>query len=207
IHCYHAPRFATSSSIAAKAPAVKFSNHTERLQRINSIRKAPIGAQMKRVIAILYETKEAFTADQIYEACYVDVINNRDVFYGLAKNWNVFYDGMRFSYKGTYLPFLTQTRTSFPAHDIKNKTELLCYIRKFPEGKSIIDVKDAYPVAMEDFQVLLLCYVAYPTNPKIAITDDDELKQLIQGIELSPDMTGKAIAGADCQKFKFHPRI
>lgn len=37
------------------APAVKFSNDTERLQHINSIRKAPVGAQMKRVIDLLYE--------------------------------------------------------------------------------------------------------------------------------------------------------
>lgn len=34
---------------------VKFSNDTERLQHINSIRKAPVGAQMKRVIALLFE--------------------------------------------------------------------------------------------------------------------------------------------------------
>ncbi|KAI3899448.1 hypothetical protein MKW92_010146, partial [Papaver armeniacum] len=49
------PRFATSSSIAAKAPAVKFSNDTERLLHINTIRKAPIEAQLRRVIAIMYE--------------------------------------------------------------------------------------------------------------------------------------------------------
>jgi len=34
---------------------VKFSNDTERLQHINSIRKAPVGAQMKRVIDLLLE--------------------------------------------------------------------------------------------------------------------------------------------------------
>lgn len=37
------------------APAVKFSNDTERLQHINSIRKAPVGAQIKRVIGLLLE--------------------------------------------------------------------------------------------------------------------------------------------------------
>lgn len=37
------------------APAVKFSNDTERLQFINSIRKAPVGAQIKRVIDRLLE--------------------------------------------------------------------------------------------------------------------------------------------------------
>ena len=37
------------------APAVKFSNDTERLQHINSIRKSPVGAQIKRVIDLLLE--------------------------------------------------------------------------------------------------------------------------------------------------------
>ncbi|KAI3899449.1 hypothetical protein MKW92_010147, partial [Papaver armeniacum] len=165
-----AQRFATSSSIASRAPAVQFSNDTERLLRINSIRKAPIGAQMKRVIAMLYEKKEAFTAEQIYEACYIDVINNRDVFYSLTNNPKVFNDGERFSYK------------------------------------SIIDLKDAYPASMEDLQALKssgdirllskfdsLEDIAYPNNPKIAITVDIELQQRTQGIELSPNMTANAI--------------
>ena len=39
----------------APAPAVKFSNDTERLQHINSIRKSPVGAQIKRVIDLLLE--------------------------------------------------------------------------------------------------------------------------------------------------------
>lgn len=36
-------------------PPVKFSNDTERLQFINSIRKGPVGAQIKRVIELLFE--------------------------------------------------------------------------------------------------------------------------------------------------------
>lgn len=39
----------------APVPAVKFSDDTERLKYINGIRKAPVGAQMKRVIDLLYE--------------------------------------------------------------------------------------------------------------------------------------------------------
>ena len=46
---------APSVSARAPAPAVKFSNDTERLQHINSIRKAPVGAQIKRVIDLLLE--------------------------------------------------------------------------------------------------------------------------------------------------------
>lgn len=38
-------------------PAVKFSNDTERLQHINSIRKSPAGAQIKRVIDLLLEVQ------------------------------------------------------------------------------------------------------------------------------------------------------
>lgn len=46
---------APSTSARTPAPAVKFSNDTERLQHINSIRKAPAGAQIKRVIDLLLE--------------------------------------------------------------------------------------------------------------------------------------------------------
>lgn len=46
------------ASNLAKSPlpgAVKFSNDTERLQHINNIRKSPVGAQIKRVIDLLFE--------------------------------------------------------------------------------------------------------------------------------------------------------
>jgi len=44
-----------SSSANPRSPSSlgKFSNNTEKLQLINSIRKAPVGAQMKRVIELL----------------------------------------------------------------------------------------------------------------------------------------------------------
>ncbi|KAI3882659.1 hypothetical protein MKW92_012267 [Papaver armeniacum] len=163
-----APRFATSSSIASGAHAVQFSNDTERLLRINSIRKAP-----------MYE--EAFTVH--FEACYIDVINNRDVFYSLTNNPKVFNDGERFSYKvitsllwsslsdtGLHSKHLFSIIYLQRTHDIKNKTELLSYIRKFPEAQVfsrhwLLSKFDS----LED--------IAYPNNPKIAITVDDELQQ------------------------------
>lgn len=43
------------SNLTSPSPPVKFSNDTERLQHINSIRKAPVGAQIKRVIDLLFE--------------------------------------------------------------------------------------------------------------------------------------------------------
>jgi transcription initiation factor TFIIE subunit beta len=49
------PVAAAPSVARAPAPAVKFSNDTERLQHINSIRKSPVGAQIKRVINLLLE--------------------------------------------------------------------------------------------------------------------------------------------------------
>lgn len=49
------PSTLTSSNAKSPAPPVKFSNDTERLQHINSIRKAPVGAQIKRVIQLLLE--------------------------------------------------------------------------------------------------------------------------------------------------------
>lgn len=45
------------ASIPVKPPlqAVKFSNDTERLQRINTTRKSPAGAQIKQVIDLLFK--------------------------------------------------------------------------------------------------------------------------------------------------------
>ncbi|KAJ9173568.1 hypothetical protein P3X46_016689 [Hevea brasiliensis] len=168
-------------------PPVKFSNDTERLQHINSIRKAPVGAQIKRVIDLLLETRQSFTPEQINEACYVDVNSNKAVFDSLRNNPKVNYDGQRFSYKSK--------------HDLKDKSQLLVLIRKFPEGVAVIDLKDAYPTVMEDLQALkavgqiwLLSNfdsqedIAYPNDPRAVIKVDDDLKQLFRGIELPRDM-------------------
>ncbi|KAF1861399.1 hypothetical protein Lal_00025701 [Lupinus albus] len=119
-------------------PSVKFSNDTERLQHINSIRKAPVGAQMKRVIDLLFETRQALTPDQINQVCYVDMNANRNVFESMRKNPKIKYDGERFSYKSK--------------HDVRDRKELLVLIRKFLEGIAVIDLKDAYPTVMEDLQ-------------------------------------------------------
>lgn len=40
-------------------------------------------------------------------------------------------------------------------HDLKDKSQLLKLIRKFPEGIAVIDLKDAYPSVMDDLQVYL----------------------------------------------------
>ncbi|MBA0854152.1 hypothetical protein Goshw_026709 [Gossypium schwendimanii] len=142
-----APAAASPFPTARPSAPVKFSNDTERLQHINSIRKAPVGAQMKRVIDILFQTRQAFTPEQINEACYVDVNGNKDVFEGLRKNPKVNYDGKRFSYKAK--------------HDVKNKNELLVLIRKYIEGIAVIDLRDAYPNVMEDLQVYLCCRFSF----------------------------------------------
>ncbi|POO00662.1 TFIIE transcription factor, partial [Trema orientale] len=176
-----------AASAKPPAPAVKFSNDTERLQHINTIRKSPAGAQIKRVIDLLFETRQAFTPEQINEACYVDVNANKTVFDSLRKNLKVNYDGKCFSYKSK--------------HDLKDKRELLVLIRKFPEGIAVIDLKDAYPTVMEDLQahkaagqIWLLSNLdsqedtAYPNDPRVSIKVDDDLKLLFRGIELPWDM-------------------
>ncbi|KAJ4850569.1 hypothetical protein Tsubulata_030039 [Turnera subulata] len=179
---------AASTSARPPAPAVKFSNDTERLQHINSIRKAPVGAQIKRVIDLLLETRQALTPEQINEACYVDVNSNKAVFDSLKNNLKVSYDGRRFAYKSK--------------HDVKDKTQLTTLIRKYPEGIAVIDLKDAYPTVMEDLQALkaegsiwLLSNfdsqedIAYPNDPRmIKFKVDDDLKLLFRGIELPRDM-------------------
>ncbi|XVF52856.1 hypothetical protein PTKIN_Ptkin05aG0052200 [Pterospermum kingtungense] len=178
-----------SSRATARTPApLKFSSDTERLQHINSIRKAPVGAQMKRVIDLLFQTRQAFTPEQINDACYVNVNSNKDVFEGLRKNPKVNYDGKRFSYKAK--------------HNVKNKDELLFLIQKFVEGIPIIDLKDAYPKVVDDLQALkakgdiwLLSNfdsqedIAFPNDPKIDLRNvDDDLKELFRSIELPRDM-------------------
>ncbi|KDP25473.1 hypothetical protein JCGZ_20629 [Jatropha curcas] len=182
----HVP-LAAPTNPRTPGPPVKFSNDTERLQHINSIRKAPVGAQIKRVIDLLLETRLAYTPEQINEACYVDVTSNKAVFDSLRNNPKVTYDGKRFSYKSK--------------HDLKDKSQLLVLIRKYPEGIAVIDLKDAYPTVMEDLQALkaagqiwLLSNfdsqedIAYPNDPRAVIKVDDDLKQLFRGIELPRDM-------------------
>ncbi|KDP45705.1 hypothetical protein JCGZ_17312 [Jatropha curcas] len=93
------PSASTVTNTRTPGPPVKFSNDTERLQHINSIRKAPVGAQMKRVIGLLFETRRAFTPEQINDACFVDVKSNKTVFDSLRNNPKVNYDGRCFSYK------------------------------------------------------------------------------------------------------------
>ncbi|CAI9111112.1 OLC1v1011251C1 [Oldenlandia corymbosa var. corymbosa] len=176
-----------SSSMSTPSPPIKFSNDTERLQHINSIRKGPVGAQIKRVIDLLYETRQALDPDEINRECYVDLNANKAVFDSLKKNPKVNYDGRRFSYKSK--------------HNIRNKDQLLDLIRKFQEGIAIIDLKDSYSNVMQDLQSLkgtgqiwLLSNfdsqedIAYPNDPRVPIKVDEDLKQLFRGIELPRDM-------------------
>jgi len=181
----HTP--APSSSSAQPQQQLKFSNDTERLQHINSIRKSAVGAQIKRVIDLLFETRQALTPAEINEACYVDINANKGVFESLKKNVKVNYDGYRFSYKSK--------------HDLKDKHELLVLIRKAPEGVAVIDLKDAYSSVLDDLQELkangdvwlLSNYdsqedIVYPNDPKVKIKVDDDVKQLYREIELPKDM-------------------
>nr|XP_043620623.1 general transcription factor IIE subunit 2 [Erigeron canadensis]XP_043620624.1 general transcription factor IIE subunit 2 [Erigeron canadensis] len=180
---------AVPASTLTKAPvaAVKFSNDTERLQHINNIRKSPVGAQIKRVIDLLFESRQSFTAEQINEASYVDVNGNKAVFESLRKNPKVNYQDKRFSYKSK--------------HSVRNQKELLHLVRAFPEGIAVADLKDAYPTVMEDLQALKAARqiwllsnfdsqedIAYPNDPRVPIKVDDELKQLFRAIELPRDM-------------------
>ena len=38
-------------------------------------------------------------------------------------------------------------------HNLKNKKELLGFVRKFPDGIAVVDLKDSYPEVLEDLQV------------------------------------------------------
>ncbi|CAL5404974.1 unnamed protein product [Camellia sinensis] len=126
-------------------------------------------------------TRQAFTPEQINEACYVDINSNKAVFDSLRNNPKVNYDGRCFAYKSK--------------HALKDKNQLLILIRKFPEGIAVIDLKDAYPTALKAAgQIWLLLNfdsqedIAYPNDPRVPIKVDDDLKLLFRGIELPRDM-------------------
>ncbi|CAH1448336.1 unnamed protein product [Lactuca virosa] len=176
-----------NTSTELSSPSFKFPNDTKRLQSINNIRKSPIEAQIYRVIDLLFKKRQSFTAEQINEACYVDVKGNKAVFQSLANNSKVNYDGKRFSYKLKY--------------NVREKKELLSLIQTFAEGISVADLKDAYPTIVEDLQALkagreiwLLSNpdskedIAYSNDPQVPFKVDDELKHLFRGIELPHDI-------------------
>ncbi|KAH7445915.1 hypothetical protein KP509_01G028400 [Ceratopteris richardii] len=161
---------------------LSFSDDKEKLQQIANVRKAPVGAQIKRVIDVLFERRQALTPQEIEEICFVDVENNKDVFDSLKNNVKVHFDGQRFSYKSK--------------HDLKNKQDLLVLIRKVPEGIPTGDLKDSYPAVLKDLQELKASGqvwlimnndsqqdIVYPNDPKIQIKVDDDVKQLIRNIE------------------------
>lgn len=181
------PNALSSVNLKPPAPAVKFSNDTERLRMINNIRKSSDSYQIKRVLDLLQETREALTPEQINEACYVDLNANKAVFESLKNNPKVKYDGRAFSYKAK--------------HEVKSKDQLLALIQKYPKGMPVTELKDAYPSVMDDLQVLkaerkiwLLLNsdsqedMVYPNDPRVNIRVDDDIKQLFRSIELPSDM-------------------
>ncbi|KAF0912819.1 hypothetical protein E2562_019409 [Oryza meyeriana var. granulata] len=175
-------------STPAKPPQCKFSDDTDRLQRINSVRKSPAAAQIKLVIELLYKTRQSFTAEQINEATFVHIHGNKEVFDRLRNNPKVHFDGNRFSYKSKY--------------DLNGKDQLLSLIRKFLEGLAVADVKDAYLAVLEDLKALKASGdvwlvsttksqegIVYPDiDPRSNLKLSDDVKQLARSIKLPRDM-------------------
>jgi transcription initiation factor TFIIE subunit beta len=87
------------------AQRYSFTNDTEKLQQIATIRKSPVGAQIKRVLDLLLETRQAMLPDEINDACFVDVKNHKEVFESLKSNVKVSFDGQRFAFKVTNFLF------------------------------------------------------------------------------------------------------
>ncbi|CAN6801834.1 unnamed protein product, partial [Brassica oleracea] len=50
-----------------------------------------LGAHIKRVIGLLYETRQTFTPEQINQNCYVIMLANKAVFDSLMNNAKVYY--------------------------------------------------------------------------------------------------------------------
>lgn len=182
------PHIATASSSIVKLDTpVKFSNDTDRLQHINTIRKSSHGRRMKLVIDLLFETREALTAEEIYNGCYVDIHdNNNEISDSLRNNLKVSFDGKRFSYKSK--------------HDLKGKDDLLRLIRRNVEGLAVVDVKDSYTSVLDDLLALktenlvwLLSNmdsqedIVYPNDPKALLKTDEDVKQVFRNTDLPRD--------------------
>eukprot|EP00246_Nothoceros_aenigmaticus_P008800 TRINITY_DN2386_c0_g2_i1.p2 TRINITY_DN2386_c0_g2~~TRINITY_DN2386_c0_g2_i1.p2 ORF type:complete len:289 (+),score=65.11 TRINITY_DN2386_c0_g2_i1:53-919(+) len=165
------------------AQRFSFTNDTEKLQQIATIRKSPVGAQIKRVLGVLLETRQALLAEEINDLCYVDVKGNKEVLESLKSNVKVSFDGQRFTYKSK--------------HELKDKLDLLKLVRRLTEGIPVGDLKDSYPGVLSDVQELKVAgevwiltnsdsqdEMIYPNDPKIQIEVDDDVKQLIRSIEM-----------------------
>ncbi|VAH55460.1 unnamed protein product [Triticum turgidum subsp. durum] len=179
------PTLRPAAKPAPPAPAVRFSDDTARLQKINEVRTSTVGSQLKKVIHLLETTREALTAHQINQQIYVDIDGNKDVAESLRNNAKVRFDGRRYSYK--------------PTHDVTAKGELLTLIKSLPAGLLVSEVKDAYPDVQDDLQALkssgdvyLLLgeggIIAYPNDPRSMMEVDAELKKLFHDIKLPQDM-------------------
>jgi transcription initiation factor TFIIE subunit beta len=61
-----------------------------------------------------FQTREALTAEEIYNGCYVDIHdNNNEIYDSLRNNLKVSFDGKRFSYKVISLIFCFISRVTF----------------------------------------------------------------------------------------------
>ncbi|KAK3011220.1 hypothetical protein RJ639_012372 [Escallonia herrerae] len=156
--------------------------------RVRSTR-TPVGAQIKRAIEFLRETRQDLTPDEIVQESNVE----KSVITILKKNPELKYDGKRFSYKAKY--------------DVTDGDELFNLIRKFPDGIIITDLQDAYPNVMEDLESFSTLYwalkaagriwvlrnlkkqeFAYPNDPRANIKVDNDLKKLFHNVKLPQDM-------------------
>lgn len=72
-----------SQPLVPLAQRFSFTNDTEKLQQIATIQKSPVGAQIKRVLDLLLETRQSLLPEEINDLCFVDVKHNKDVFESL----------------------------------------------------------------------------------------------------------------------------
>ncbi|CAL5394945.1 unnamed protein product [Camellia sinensis] len=113
-------------------------------------------------------TRQAFTPEQINEACYVDINSNKAVFDSLRNNPKVNYDGRCFAYK-----------KGIAVIDLKD-----AYPTVMEDLQALKAAGQIWLLSNFDSQE----DIAYPNDPRVPIKVDDDLKLLFQGIELPRDM-------------------
>ena len=65
-------------------------------------------------------------------------------------------------------------------HALKDKSELLYLIRKYPEGIAVIDLKDAYPTVIEDLQVKLFLLFCCPFSFSCILSNISRILVIVQ---------------------------
>lgn len=143
-----------------------------------------MGAQMMKVILLLKKERRSLSPEEIETETFVDISLSAELQRNLRSNPKVAFEGGRYIYKATY--------------SLAGKEELLHLIRTHKDGIPSTEVEDSYPTVSNDIEELRSAGqvwklqnsdskvdILYPNDPRIQITVDDDIRQLVHSVKLS----------------------